>query len=218
MLNVGKLKQAVALTMISTMIGTSMPVLHANAAGAPAQTPEMTLLIESLMISGKKMSNRELKAELGEAMVNYNQTAPAEGREERLADALVQTGIMTPDRAEAFRQSIQDAVASELAQNKGNPQAAISQALVSALGRTEGAQFSNCALNGIATVLLTAGLVGSIIAYDHMTKDDYSYSYYEDGQRVTVESYNEDAALPLLGIIFTSIGLVFSTLGLATTC
>jgi hypothetical protein len=131
-------------------------------------TPEVQLLTTVAADAGMQLTATERKARISQEIVEYDNTAPTDGREDRLVNALVETRMMAPAQAQTFRNTADTAIQAQLTLN---PQATAEQFLNSSiqavLSNLNGAQFSGCerdaglALGGLA-IALTGAAVGMI--------------------------------------------------------
>jgi hypothetical protein len=99
--------------------------LFSNYSFAGGSSAEVTLLSNAIAIGGEGLSQTETQTLLAQAVHTYEETAPADGRADRLQNALSELNVMTPEQARDFRSSTDT-----------------SESLQSVLSNMPGAQFS----------------------------------------------------------------------------
>ena len=134
-----------SLLLISSLL-SSVPSF------AETPSPETTFLTQVIASSGENLSSSELQSRMQSVTKTYLESAPANGREDRLQTALVELRVMTPDQALSFR----SAMSANLREQMDS--AAVYGAVQRVLANMPGAQFSSyCETN-----LLAAGLVAVV--------------------------------------------------------
>lgn len=178
-----------------------LALFSAASAQAALNSPEATLLTQATIVAGQKHSDAERQKLVEKMITNYDETAPQEGREDRMVSALQEMNIMTAARAEEFRAQLDQSMNAQVAANKGASEA-LKGAMLSLRNSNNGAQYSSCGTQWALTALTTAAAVGSFYEYGQLSKNDYDYS----GSNGYNESYhNPKEVLPLLAGVGFSI-------------
>lgn len=163
-----KFNQAISMVLCLTHLSLGLASAGAFAAETSAQTnsgktAEFTLLENVIALQGQNLSDKDLQAQLGTVLTQYDAIAQKDGRAGRLGQAMVALGVYTPAQAQQFMTDVQSAASSSV-----DFQTVLGQALAKA---PEGAQFSWCALGGgvlagVSALVVFVGLIAEGFSVD----------------------------------------------------
>lgn len=158
---------------MSFILSLALAAVFSGSAQAALNTPEATLLTQAEIIAGQQHTDAERTNLMSKFIVQYDQTAPQAGREERFVNALEEMNIMTPARAEAFRATVDQAVKTEAAANpNGKASEIFESALANVLRNSDvGAQFSACSSDFEWAGIFAAGAAASVVAFTQTDGD-----------------------------------------------
>jgi hypothetical protein len=161
--------------LVATQLGLVPGVSPAWAATqSNTASPERALVESVLTFKALDLSQKDLNQQLEGTLKSYDQTAPAQGRDERLQAAFVDLRLMTPQQAETFTAGVRQAESNLASQQLPTPEAH-SQALQAQLAlfaklNPVGAQFSACTVGWSLSVAgAVAAIVGITLANDNPT-------------------------------------------------
>jgi hypothetical protein len=159
----------IVLQLITSLIGIS-------ASHAEAPSAEFNLLSSVITLRGEALSQKSLQQRLKNDIQNYKDTAPFEGREDRMQQALVQLKIMTAEQANSLRTGIDSDVQSKIGENthlsQQENETLMDRSLQTALSNMQGAQFSACDnLEMGTTVLIVGAGVSSLLGWIYYAAD-----------------------------------------------
>jgi len=155
--------RAVALGLIAFQLSS---FCFADVPAASAVTPEAQLLITVAAEAGMPLTATERQARISQEIAEYDNTAPADGREDRFVNALVETRMMAPAQAQTFRENTDTMTQAQLALNpNANTEQFLSSSIQAALSNLNGAQFAGgckrdagLAVGGVAVALVGAAV------------------------------------------------------------
>jgi hypothetical protein len=165
------LKKILSLSLIVSQLGFTSAAL----ADVPASPAERALLQNVLTLKGLDLSHEELQRQISGAVKQYDDTAPTEGRTDRLQTALVDLELMTAQQASTFTAGVRTAEAGLESQQlpTAEAQAKALQAQLELFAKINpvGAQFAGvCAVGwslGVAGVV--AAITGAVLYHNNPT-------------------------------------------------
>jgi len=149
----------------------------------PTVSAEHSLVRNVLMLKSLALSDQDMKRQLESTIERYDAEAPAQGRTERLQEALVDLGMLTSQQARSYTSGVVAADAAIAAQQIPNAQAhqRALEAQLELFARINpvGAQFSMCTAGTIVTIGGVAALItGLYLATNNPTcHKDYHAGY-----------------------------------------
>ena len=158
------LKKSLVLVLATLQISAFSLGLGSSAAWADTPpSPEASLLIATSKLQGEELSPSQLQSRLTTAFAQYNATAPATGRIQRLQDAIVSLHIDTPQQAHAIVQDAQIAGA-RLAGEPSLTEEQVGSEILALAQNSTGAQFSACRTSAYLGMAGIAILIGGLVA------------------------------------------------------
>jgi hypothetical protein len=207
-----KMNSVICKVLIFTQAAGSASFARADlqqGATTPNSGAEVRLLETLIASSGTNVDRDDMKKTLVNALSEYDQAAPSEGRPERMTQALVYMNVMTTAQATDFREGLDRDLSQQISDgsNTDSTQASkvIGDAVAQKLQNLPGAQFSGCSapfvLGGFAA-LAAAGVL--FYEWHVQSAGNYSDTYEQGGKTVSVSVQNGYGAL--IGGIFTVVG------------
>jgi hypothetical protein len=150
------------MLIFTNILGISSGAFADSSGASSSPTAEMTLLTNVFAASGTRLAKNQLNPLIQTAIQNYDQTAPLEGRDQRLAQAAVDMGLYTPTQAQEALSSLNSSpnTQSVTSGTSGQVSAEI-QALLAK--QPQGAQFSSCAFAQAGAVTIPLAAVGALV-------------------------------------------------------
>jgi hypothetical protein len=156
-------KGLIVLQALTYTVGAG--VSRADQSVAPS--PEAALLAQVYIIGATAKNKDAAQAQLGYSIQKYMQDAPADGREERLAEAMTSLGVIKKSEADSMIKEA-DAAEARLNSEHLSSQDAATAAVTEEIRQlivnhpTQGAQYSSgrCVMSGVAYGFLVAGIAG----------------------------------------------------------
>lgn len=159
------MKRQIAQSLIALQVVTSMLgfVVHADESVPP--TAEEILLSQAYSIEATAQNKEDVQAQLTYSIQNYLDTAPTDGRETRLVDAMVQMKLATAADAANMMQAAEASESKLTSEHFASDQeasAAVTSEVQQLLANSpaQGAQFSRCDFSPIGYGFLVAGISG----------------------------------------------------------
>ena len=151
------LNKIVSVFLIGSQIAT---VSTSLASPNMAVTPETTLISQVITLQGSGLTQSQLQDQVTQVAKNYLVSAPAEGRTERLEQAMVDADIYTPAQAKSFADDTA-AATSQIGENSSSAQVSrMIGELISS--HPAGAQFSAC---DASYALAVPGYLGAFVLF-----------------------------------------------------
>jgi hypothetical protein len=146
----------------TNVLGFSSIAFADSPEAAKAPTAEMTLLTHVFAASGTRVARDQLNPLIQTAIQTYDQTAPLEDRDQRLAQAAVDMGLYTPTQAQEALSSLNSSpnTQSVTSGTSGQVSAEIQALLAS---QPQGAQFSSCTFAHAGAITIPLAAVGALV-------------------------------------------------------
>lgn len=170
-----KMNKAMSILLIASQFTLSSMAFASGPTATTSMSPEMTLLEGVFAMQGQNLAGPEKSNQISKLLNSYTASAPADGRQDRMQQALVQLGVYTPAQAQSFMNaatSAEGAVRVTQATAADQTRQALSKEMVQlAQLHPTGAEFSACNLETAGVVTLAAGaataLAGLVLRYDN---------------------------------------------------
>lgn len=165
-------KKPISSFLITSLLA-SYPSMFAVADSSPTSTaglsPEVTLLQNVIALRGSNLRTADIQQKMTDEVSAYVNSAPQEGQQERMEQALVALGVYTPAQAETFTQEVQDAETRVEATNPASVQQfsnLMNQEVAQLINlRPNGAQFTLCSDGINITPLIGMVITGGVTTY-----------------------------------------------------
>ena len=156
------MKMITSLLILTQVLGALALPAGASQMASGDDSPEISLLSGLIALQGENLPKEEISKQAQKIYTDYDQTAAAGNRQERLTQAVVDMNIMTASAAAEFQSQIQLAVRTEFQNNPHLDSIALQRIFSKSV---QGAQFSlgECKWNLIGAGLFAAGWTGLIM-------------------------------------------------------